>query len=500
MSRRRNTGHGGRDLGYGVPNGRMLRSELASIRRSATSLQNAIRAEDQVPSWVLTKAAVALSKLQTAENYIISKLNGMNRNPSYQQNKSEKAKGFASKVKGAAKAFGRGAKKAGKAAAHMTKISTLKAKILSEKKYIENLKKYGRDLEVSDSAVKATKAYKNSKDRISSYEDRIKELDKAYKASKSNPRRRNKKKRAGCRDKGNKFIPTTACLGSRAPHAEAMEIMHSEGISLAAAWKKQKKTPAAKKKVADYKKSQKKKTKAADTFTHKFDESGQGLLFNPRNNPMKKALARRIELANKYIAFAIKHNIYAKDYFGSTYPTVMSFTEKDYIKVSPTGKVVTIKWKDGYDMRPYSEKFYPNKFDGEEEIRYLITGIIRGIKKEAKAEGWTIGHTGQSFSARKSNPRRRNSGHEIPFTEEEIACLSWVGDRYGWSASTLDAMTYNDDGSGQVELSESNIYSIYEGIESDMEGGHNAFPMLNTRSGAGSDLADKLVAIYNSEI
>ena len=136
---------------------------------------------------------------------------------------------------------------------------------------------------------------------------------------------------------------------------------------------------------------------------------------------MNKSLQNRIILANKYIAFAIKHNIHAEDYFGSTYPTVMSFTEKDYIKVSPTGKVVTIKWKDGYDMRPYSEKFYPNKFDGEEEIRYLITGIIRGIKKEAKAEGWTIGHKGQSFSARKANPHRRNSNAMVSckFTRDQ---------------------------------------------------------------------------------
>ena len=785
MSRRRNTGHSGRDLGYGVPNGRMLRSELASIRRSATSLQNAIRAEDQVPSWVLTKAAVALSKLQTAENYIISKLNGMNRNPAYQQNKSEKAKGFASKVKGAAKAFGRGAKKAGKAAAHMTKISTLKAKILSEKNYIGNLKKYGRDLEVSDSAVKATKAYKNSKDRISSYEDRIKELDKAYKASKSNPRRRNKKKRAGCRDKGNKFIPTTACLGTRAPHAEAMAIMHSEGISLAAAWKKQKKTSTAKKKVADYKKSQKKKTKVADTFTTKFDESGQGLLFNPRNNPMKKALQNRIALANKYIKFAMKHDIWGQE-TGAEWSSVMQFTH--LITVSPKGRTVTIKFRQPYGFTGekgvngefFSETFYLNRFDAEQEIKAIIRGIIAGIKKGAKEEGWTIGHTGQKVSARKSNPRRRNfvsshkkaqsynlkgyfpskkvllqaedildniafgnhnwsehrssgnfeysfspakvkraekviaqfggrvvskvayddsgnevmppdrsnprrrknsyhgrkgkpinphserwtlttfsekyfgkdyksipmpvrkefwndfqyefeepiniymrmtyqsgelekalkayknlrrrkntsdpkftkanlkkmltkankakaglviystgggvsdlvasafssnfvrqasanpkrfelmyqnakmqvdnekdffrssykrspmptfhirldkqinprrrknAGHETHFTKEEINTISFVGNRYGWSSSLLDAMTYNDDGSGQVSYRD--YYEIQQGIESDMEGGHNAFPMLNTRSGTGSDLADKLVAIYNSEI
>ena len=489
--KRRNTGHsGGRNLGYGITNGKMMRSQLTSIRRSATNLRNVLRDEDQVPAWVLTKAAVALSKLQSAENYIVSKLEGRTRNPDcYQRNKAETAKKLASSVGRAASAFGRGAKKAaiatGKAAkkageytAYQSKLAALNGGIIAEKNYLKKLEQCGRDLEVSQAKVKDTKAYKGSLKRIADFQERIKKVKADYAAKKTNPKKKG----------------------------------------------------------------------------------------------LKKALQNRIAIANKYIKFAIKNDIMAEDYFGSTYPTIMSFTDKNYIKVSPTGTVVTISWKDGYDRRAYSEKIRPNAFDGEEEIRYLINGIIRGIKKGAKEDGWTIGHTGQSFSAKrtnskksksqfsfnkrtqkneitidgrtfqvtpelfmvrspseikkaikhymktgsykgtsvsrmssnfkeigKKNPRRRRNGdHETYFTEEEIDTASFVGDRYGWSSSLLDAMTYNDDGSGQVNYM--NYYDIQQGIESDMEGGHSAFPMLNTRSGVGSDLADKLIKIYNSEI
>ena len=41
-------------------------------------------------------------------------------------------------------------------------------------------------------------------------------------------------------------------------------------------------------------------------------------------------------------------------------------------------------------------------------------------------------------------------------------------------------------------IAEGDAREIIEGIESDMEGGHDAFPMLDV----GSDLADKLVDLY----
>jgi hypothetical protein len=133
----------------------------------------------------------------------------------------------------------------------------------------------------------------------------------------------------------------------------------------------------------------------------------RAMKLNPRG--LKKSLQDRIDLANKYIAFAIKHDIWGEDYFGSTWPVVMEFSK--LIKVSPTGQTVTIQYNQPHD-KPYKEIYYPNKYDGEGEIRYKISGIIRGIKKGAKAEGWTLSHKGQSFSAKKSNPRRRKKPSE----------------------------------------------------------------------------------------
>ena len=55
-------------------------------------------------------------------------------------------------------------------------------------------------------------------------------------------------------------------------------------------------------------------------------------------------------------------------------------------------------------------------------------------------------------------------------------------------------------GEGTHHLEEYQMWEIKEGIESDMEGGHDAFPMLDYRSPVGSDLADKLLAIYDAVV
>ena len=106
----------------------------------------------------------------------------------------------------------------------------------------------------------------------------------------------------------------------------------------------------------------------------------------------KKTLQNRIDLANKYIQFAIDNQIHAFDYFGGTYPVFMTF--KKLITVSPTESVVTISWLDGYDNRNHSEKFKTKTQSGEEELKYTIACIIRGIKNGAKDEGVKLSHQG----------------------------------------------------------------------------------------------------------
>lgn len=69
------------NMGYGGTNGTMLRNQLRSVRRAADTLYDATVDGDQVPEWVLTKVAVTLDNLQTAEDYVLSKLEGYKPNP-----------------------------------------------------------------------------------------------------------------------------------------------------------------------------------------------------------------------------------------------------------------------------------------------------------------------------------------------------------------------------------------------------------------------------------
>jgi hypothetical protein len=77
--RRRNSK--GRNLGYGTANAAMLRNQLRSIERISKELHDTLTDADQVPDWVLSKAIVAMDRLIVANEYIQSKLEGMNPNP-----------------------------------------------------------------------------------------------------------------------------------------------------------------------------------------------------------------------------------------------------------------------------------------------------------------------------------------------------------------------------------------------------------------------------------
>ena len=66
----------GRNLGYGTSNGVMIRNQLRSIKRASESLLSAVTDADQLPDWVATKVATAMDRLVTANEYILSKLDG----------------------------------------------------------------------------------------------------------------------------------------------------------------------------------------------------------------------------------------------------------------------------------------------------------------------------------------------------------------------------------------------------------------------------------------
>ena len=87
----------------------------------------------------------------------------------------------------------------------------------------------------------------------------------------------------------------------------------------------------------------------------------------------------------------------------------------------------------------------------------------------------------EAFGNRYDNPN-------LTLTEEDVDTIAAVGGRYGWS-DALDTYDVGDN-----DIPEHEAWEIRDAIDSDMEGGHDAFPMLDTRS----ELAGKLTDFYQS--
>lgn len=80
----------------------------------------------------------------------------------------------------------------------------------------------------------------------------------------------------------------------------------------------------------------------------------------------------------------------------------------------------------------------------------------------------------------------------LNFTDSDASDIEFVGHSYGWS-DALCGMGYAMEGEHNVP--EHEAWQLVEAFEEDMDGGHNAFPMLDGRS----DLARKL-AVFWEEI
>lgn len=123
---------------------------------------------------------------------------------------------------------------------------------------------------------------------------------------------------------------------------------------------------------------------------------------------LTKALQKRIDLANKYIKFAQKHDIVGQGYFGSTWPS--AFTYPHLITVSPTGRSVRVRYHDAYGKKEkHSESFNTNDEYQVSDLRHELSNyIIKAIKNGAKEEGISIPKT-------LSNPtKRKNSRGPYP--------------------------------------------------------------------------------------
>ena len=124
---------------------------------------------------------------------------------------------------------------------------------------------------------------------------------------------------------------------------------------------------------------------------HDFDKPIVKKLRYMRNNPASKSILKRIDLANKFIAFAMKHDIRGLE-TSSTFTDVITYTHP--IKVSAGKNRATVKYTENYGPgKKKSETFNLNDTDtysdtGVSALRYAInTYIIKPIKRGAKDEG-----------------------------------------------------------------------------------------------------------------
>jgi len=124
---------------------------------------------------------------------------------------------------------------------------------------------------------------------------------------------------------------------------------------------------------------------------HHFDKPLLKKLRSMKSNPASKSILKRIALANKWIAFAMKHDIRGLE-TSSTFTDVITYTHP--IKVSAGKNRATVKYTENYAPgKKRSETFNLNDTDtysdtGVSALRYAInTYIIKPIKRGAKDEG-----------------------------------------------------------------------------------------------------------------
>jgi len=82
--------------------------------------------------------------------------------------------------------------------------------------------------------------------------------------------------------------------------------------------------------------------------------------------------------------------------------------------------------------------------------------------------------------------------YQLDLTEDDLGTIGFVGNRYGWSNSLIKVGVSE----GVNDLTYSEVWEVADGIESDCEGGHDGYPMLDTRS----DLCWKLNNLYLSVV
>ena len=84
--------------------------------------------------------------------------------------------------------------------------------------------------------------------------------------------------------------------------------------------------------------------------------------------------------------------------------------------------------------------------------------------------------------------------YRIELSPTDLHTIAFVGGRYAWSEALCALAFEDDDGTATLELAEHEAWELSAAFESDTEGGHSYFPMLDSHS----DLAYKLAEFVQS--
>lgn len=87
--------------------------------------------------------------------------------------------------------------------------------------------------------------------------------------------------------------------------------------------------------------------------------------------------------------------------------------------------------------------------------------------------------------------------YQLVLTDEDWKTIRFVGGRYEWADALLAKLPCGDveaDGTQTYRIRESTAWELCEAFAADMDGGHEAFPMLDPRS----ELWEKLQGFWDS--
>ena len=130
---------------------------------------------------------------------------------------------------------------------------------------------------------------------------------------------------------------------------------------------------------------------AADSKTRDWPGTGYEGVKPKGSRAVSKSLKKRIELANRYIDWAVTNDVRGTGYFGSTWPVVIEYTEP--IKLTHGNNRATVRYNelDGSKLKPYKEVYGLNDEERVGDLRHEIsTYIIKAIKNGAKDDGLKI--------------------------------------------------------------------------------------------------------------